>query len=264
MKKILLATLAVTAFVGSPALAADMPRPAPVYRAPPPPIYFFSWTGCYVGANGGGVWVNKDFGLDNVVTPFGTFVPGQFRAIDLGSHSVSSGIAGAQVGCNYQFAGGWVVGIQADYDWTNVNGFHADTLTGLTTLQSNTRSLGSVTGRVGYAWDRFLGYVKGGGAWERDNYSWFLTAIPAFALTGSETRGGWTVGVGGEYAFTDWLTGFVEYDYYGFGTRTVSFTPAIVAPALVNFDIRDTKSVVKVGLNWKFGWGYAAAPAIFK
>ena len=33
----------------------------------------------------------------------------------------------------------------------------------------------------------------------------------------SETRSGWTVGVGGEYAFLDWLTGFIEYDHYGFG-----------------------------------------------
>ena len=40
-----------------------------------------------------------------------------------------------------------------------------------TTDQSNIRSLASVTGRVGYAWDRFLLYVKGGGAWERDDYS---------------------------------------------------------------------------------------------
>jgi outer membrane immunogenic protein len=262
MKKILLATLAVSALVGGPALAADLPRPAPVYKAPPP-VYFFSWTGCYVGGNGGGIWVNKDFGLDNVVTPVGAVGFPGFPVIGLGSHTASSGIAGGQVGCNYQWAGGWVVGIQADYDWTNANGSHADTLTGLTTLTSNTRNLGSVTGRVGYAWDRFLGYVKGGGAWERDNYSWFLTAIPAAALTGSETRGGWTVGVGGEYAFTDWLSGFVEYDYYGFGTRTVGFTPAL-APVIVNFDIRENKSVVKAGLNWRFGWGSYAAPAIYK
>ena len=37
--------------------------------------------------------------------------------------------------------------------------------------------------------------------------------------TAGETRGGWTVGVGGEYAFTNYLSGFVEYNYYDFGTR---------------------------------------------
>jgi opacity protein-like surface antigen len=29
-----------------------------------------------------------------------------------------------------------------------------------------------------------------------------------------DTRSDWTVGVGGEYAFTNFVTGFIEYDYY--------------------------------------------------
>jgi len=118
--------------------------------------------------------------------------------------------------------------------------------------QSNIKNLASVTGRVGYAWDRFLGYVKGGGAWEKDDYIWFLNATPGIALTGSETRGGWTVGVGGEYAFTDWLTGFVEYDYYGMGTRNQSF---LGGPVATNFDIKENKNVVKAGLNLRWGGG---------
>jgi hypothetical protein len=69
-------------------------------------------------------------------------------------------------------------------------------------------------------------------------------------------RGGWTVGVGGEYAFTDWLTGFAEYDFYGFGTRTIGFP---VGPIVANIDIKETKSVFKVGLNWKFGGGPVVA-----
>jgi opacity protein-like surface antigen len=47
-------------------------------------------------------------------------------------------------------------------------------------------------------------------------------------VSASETRGGWTVAAGGEYAFTDWLTGFVEYEYHGFGTRA---RPASSLPA---------------------------------
>jgi outer membrane immunogenic protein len=242
MKKILLAT-ALTALIAAPAMAADLARP--VYKAaPPPPVYAYSWTGCYIGGNGGGMWVRKEYSLTQLV---GFTVP----STNFGSHDASSGIGGVQAGCNYQFAGGWVVGIQGDYDWARANGSHVDPFGLGTTLTSNTKSLASVTGRVGYAWDRFLGYVKGGGAWERDDYSWIIPGI--VVLSGSETRGGWTVGVGGEYAFTDWLTGFVEYDYYDFGTRNIAFGLAPVTVA--NFDIKERKSVAKVGLNFKFGGG---------
>jgi outer membrane immunogenic protein len=241
MKKIFLATVSL-AVLAAPAMAADLARPGPAYKAPPP-VYLYSWTGCYVGGFGGGMWVQKDFTLTSVV---GIPVP----LTDFGSHDASSGIAGIQAGCNYQFAGGWVVGIQGDYGWTSAQSSHVDPFTGVTTLTSSVRSLGSVTGRVGYAWDRFLGYVKGGGAWERDNYTWDV----GFLLTGSETRSGWTVGIGGEYALLDWLTGFIEYDYYDFGTRNIAFT---FAPVSANFDVRERKSVVKVGLNFKFGGGPA-------
>jgi hypothetical protein len=74
--------------------------------------------------------------------------------------------------------------------------------------------LASVTGRIGYGWDRFLGYVKAGGAWENADYNGLASATGLVVSTTSATFGGWTVGIGGEYAFTDWLSGFVEYDYY--------------------------------------------------
>ena len=65
----------------------------------------------------------------------------------------------------------------------------------------------------------------------------------------SGTRTGWTIGVGGEYAFTDWLSGFVEYNYYDFGTASNTFAGAFTAIA----DIKETNSVVKGGINIKFG-----------
>jgi outer membrane immunogenic protein len=116
--------------------------------------------------------------------------------------------------------------------------------------------LATATGRIGYAWDRFLGYVKGGSAWERDNY-WATTIMLGTAYTALETRPGWTVGAGGEYAFTNFLSGFVEYDYYDYGTRQIGLTPQIsgLRPAFV--DINETTSVVRAGLNFRFG-GYAA------
>ncbi len=86
------------------------------------------------------------------------------------TQDISGGLAGGQIGCNYQ-VNTWVFGIQGDYDWSNASGTAADASFCPGPDHSNVKSLASVTGRVGYTWDRFLGYVKGGGAWVRDDYS---------------------------------------------------------------------------------------------
>jgi hypothetical protein len=52
-----LAGAALLLFAG-PAAAADLAVMAPVYKAPPPPVY--SWTGCYVGATAGGASGKSD------------------------------------------------------------------------------------------------------------------------------------------------------------------------------------------------------------
>jgi len=132
-----------------------------------------------------------------------------------------------------------------DIDWSDASGTHVDQVSGGTD-QSKINSLSSVTGRVGYAWDRLLTYAKGGGAWTHDKYEIFDSTT---FLTASETRSGWTVGGGFEYAIISNLSMFFEYNFYDFGTRTVGFTGS---PQLV--DIRERESVVKVGANWKFGW----------
>jgi outer membrane immunogenic protein len=234
-------------------------RQAPVYKAPPA-VYVYSWTGCFVGGHGGGLWARKDWNV--AAGDSGIGVAGIAVGTPFGTHDANSWLGGVQVGCDYQFAGGFVIGIQGDYAWTDAKGTSADAVnnagTGTTdwTDQSRIKSLGSVTGRLGYAWDRFLGYVRGGWAWERDDYAIFDRGV-AFA-TASETRSGWTVGVGGEYAFTNWLTGFAEYNYYDFGTRTNTF-PVVGDPTFDVVDIKERKSVFKVGLNLRWGGGPVAA-----
>ena len=116
---------------------------------------------------------------------------------------------------------------------------------------SKVKSLASVTDRIGYAWNRFLGYLSGG-AWERDDY-WATTIVLGTAYTSREMRSGWTIGVGGEYAFTNFLSAFVEYNYYDFGSSAVPLTPLVpgLRPALV--DIRESAGVVRAGVNLRFG-----------
>jgi outer membrane immunogenic protein len=229
------AGLILACFAGA-AAAADLP----IYTKALPPVATYNWSGCYVGGNGGGLWADPEWWQ----------VGGTGRLFS--SHDVDGGLGGIQAGCNYQFSGRWVIGAQADYDWADATGSgpHATLLT--LTDQTHISGLGSVTGRVGYAWDRFLGYVKGGAAWERNSYLQFFPATGATFATGGETRDGWTAGIGGEYVFWRNLSVFVEYDYYDFGTRNVTFAAADGSFPLIR--IHENKSVVKAGVNWLFNW----------
>jgi outer membrane immunogenic protein len=247
MKKQLLAVVAATFALGGSAMAADLAvKGRPVYKAPPaPPPVYFSWTGCYVGGHVGGLWTRKEWtDRDPGSATFG---------LSDGGHDADGFLGGVQAGCDYQFAGGWVIGIAGDYAWTDADGSSASVLFPGFTNHSKVKSLASVTGRIGYSWDRFLGYVKGGGAWERDEHHYDFAGV--VNGTASQTRSGWTIGVGGEYAFTNNVSGFIEYNYYDFRSRDISFVDVNVGSFVYGID--ETKSVVKAGLNLRFG-GWAA------
>ena len=250
MKKFLLAATAITSISGS-AFAADLAvRPAPVYRPAPVVLALYSWTGCYVGGNGGGIWAKSEWN-DPL---FGTF----------GNSTASGGLGGVQVGCNYQ-AGAWVFGVQGDYDWASAttdstNVILTNTFGPTFTDHTEVKSIASVTGRVGYAWDRFLLYAKGGGAWLRTDHTLRVNGVDVATTSDNNSRGGWTAGVGGEYAFTNWLTGFVEWDYYKFDSDNpggLVCTPSACGGVLFTngVGVKETINVVKAGLNLKFGPG---------
>ena len=254
MKRVLLAGAAIAVSLSGTASAADLrARAKPVYAQPV--AAFYNWTGCYVGANGGGWWANRRFSNDG----FGFNNGSGFGDND---HTASGGLGGVQAGCNYQI-GALVLGVQGDWDWGSVS---QDDGRGIAfpffTDHWDAKSLGSVTGRVGYAWDRFLLYAKGGGAWLRTDFNFQSAGV---VFSSSDTRSGWTVGIGGEYAFLDWLTGFIEYDHYGFrdndnGRFGCGFACPIGTFGAFPGDFRTDVDVVKAGLNVKFGGytGYAA------
>ena len=243
MKKFLLTAGALATLWAAPAMGADLARP--VYTPIPVPVVvpLYTWTGCYVGGNGGGLWVHRDW--TDVVA-----------GGDFGSHTASGGLGGVQAGCDYQ-RGHWVLGVTGDWDWAKATGTNINAVFPLVTDQSQVKSLASLTLRTGYAWDRFFGYIKGGGAWLKSDYS--LQFAGATVATASQTREGWTIGVGGEYAFLAWLTGFVEYDYYSFrsGTNALQCTTCgFVAPTTFAVSVTTNNvNVVKAGLNFKIGPG---------
>jgi outer membrane immunogenic protein len=100
--------------------------------------------------------------------------------------------------------------------------------------------------------------VKAGGAWENADNNGLASASGLVVSTTSATFGGWTVGIGGEYAFAYWLSGFVEYDYYNFGTQSTTLvTTAAILPLPVNVKAYD--NVFRVGLNLRWSSGPVVA-----
>jgi outer membrane immunogenic protein len=93
----------------------------------------------------------------------------------------------------------------------------------------------------------------GRAAWAGDKYS---AVIPLFNehLEASETRTGWTVGGGVEWAFWNNWSVKGEYNYYDFGTSSVTLigTFAGVPIAVPGVEIRQRISVGKLGINYRF------------
>jgi outer membrane immunogenic protein len=265
MNKLVMAGAAVLALASAqPAAAADIPVPA--YQ-PPPTVILFSWTGFYIGAHGGGGWGSKQ--TNSAAFPFSPAPPPPplpLIALAPNSISPSGGLAGAQIGANYQ-VGSWVFGAEADASWSNLTAGPTCTATrtflGAVTPLSATcnvkvSGLGTIAGKVGWAMDRLLVYSKFGVAWANDNYNFTSASVLLPSLAANETRWGWMVGAGVEYAFLDSWSGRIEYNYLDFGTRAPSFTSgSLISASGVNsvaINIRERISVVKLGINYRFGY----------
>jgi outer membrane immunogenic protein len=96
--------------------------------------------------------------------------------------------------------------------------------------------------------------VKGGGAWAKYKYS-NSDPLSGGTFNASETRSGWTIGGGVEYAFAGNWSAKVEYDYIDFGTKTVTF-PDIPTATGFPEGLKNTINEVKVGVNYRFGGPY--------
>ena len=229
MKRLLFGAAALTAFA-APAFAADMPPRT--YKAPPAytaPALIYDWTGFYVGGHVGGA-----FAGDNSLA---------------GSDARFMG--GVQGGFDYQFAPYGVLGVEAQYSWLNSNTTGVQ-FPGGSLITENNNQLGSVTGRVGYTWGPGLIYAKGGYAWrDNPNIGVSVAGAPVAFTTDGNHKNGWTVGAGLEYMFAPNWSAKAEYQYYNFGNTTFASGPADV----VGSRFRDDEHTVKVGVNYRFGWG---------
>src|SRR5262245_19471784 len=212
---------------------------APVHQ----PVYVPSWTGFYIGCSAGYGWSNSEVNpsgttafcnpvelgcLPNPPLNANVLTDAQVAAIPPAlATRPRGGLLGGQIGYNYQ-AGAWVVGVETDISWTDIEGtdtqfggpvavfgFPGDTVAATATGDQRLRYFGTVRGRLGWVpVQPLLAYVTGGLAYGQITssttvsetfpggaVSCFCTSTTAALGTVSTTRTGWTVGGGLEYEF---------------------------------------------------------------
>lgn len=286
MKKLLLgcvSSLAVLTVVGS-AAAADLRMPV---KAPPiAPV--FSWTGCYVGGYAGGAWQDSNgttfTDLGNAT--FRSYSGGVAAARILGPHSWSTGsdsgfIGGGTLGCNWEPVGSpFVLGVEGEFGYMHLSGQAFDPTTIQATGQTTPDVLGSakvgdwygmITGRLGYAWDRTLLYVKGGAAFVPTQASVLDQCNTGgcgnwtISTSGNNTNATWTIGGGLEWAFAQNWSVKAEYMFISLRDNGQTICGSAIAPSGATvgggpFCFNNTFggiNTAKIGVNYRFvGSGY--------
>lgn len=210
--------------VSTCAQAADLaPSPAPV---PTPAAY--NWNGLYLGLNAGGV-----FGSEANTASGGVSASA--------NQNLPGFVGGAQIGVNYQ-TGAVVWGFEADFDASTQNG---SLPSGVLSGTSQMPWFGTLRGRLGLAFDRFLIYgTAGGAAGElRSNFT-----VPIGTASTTVTYGTWTAGAGIEYGITDNLSARAEYLYLDTG----NVGTGSIGPPTATITTRLKDNLVRAGLNYRF------------
>jgi outer membrane immunogenic protein len=215
----------------------------------------FSWTGFYIGIHAGGDVFSKDWYAPRTATNAAAFC--LVCPTSAGSHDGRSWLAGGQLGFNYQIA--WFVGgIEAQISATSLQGSNPIPSAPAITVHSKADTLGTVAARVGIAFDRTLFFVKGGAAFAHDKF-WSSTTGGPDLSSATDTRWGWMIGVGAEWAFFEnWSVKF-EYDHMDFRRRRETLAPVGVGAVPFDYDISQTVDLVKIGLNYRFGYSPVVA-----
>jgi outer membrane immunogenic protein len=260
MKRFLPGTGALAALCLSiPAFAADLP--ARVTKAPALVSPAYNWSGFYLGVNAG-----YTFGEDDDITTTGQ-AAGNILNVAIGARpgrvrlDRDGFIGGGQMGYNWQVSPNWVFGLEADISYVDIRRDVA--VIGTTGLNNIFRTrmdyLGTVRGRIGYAWDRTLLYATGGLAYaEIENSANFFGPLGQLQFTGnnSRTETGYAVGGGIEHAFAPNWTVKAEYLFYDLRDNTVNV--AVIPNSGgggtgYNSRFDNDGHIVRAGLNYKFG-----------
>ena len=266
------AALVVAGAISAP--AADLPTrkeaPAPVFVPPP-----FTWTGFYIGVNAGAIWKQGNNNT-NLYAPNAPWLYTYWPNNNWGNNNTGF-IGGGQAGYNWQ-TGAWVFGVETDFDGSSLSksgNFIGPTFTNPYTgttgyLSANGKIsldwLGSTRGRVGFVAtpdNRLMFYGTGGVAYGGGSahLNFYDSSSGVYFNSGNndQSRTGWVLGAGVEYAITNNIILGAEYLYFDLGSKTFYAYPGVIAniPApystvwaseKVNFD----GSVVRARVSYKF------------
>ncbi|MBH5403085.1 porin family protein [Bradyrhizobium sp. CNPSo 4010] len=281
MKRIVIGMAAAMSLFATGALAADLAA-KPYVKAPiVDPVW--SWTGFYVGVNGGYSWGRSRTDVSYFSSATGAPIAPPAGSITSASFDMNGGVAGGQAGYNWQNAN-WVFGIEGDLQWSGERGsalyscaavavtagpclpgltFLPAAAAGGTTLNvdQNLQWFGTVRGRVGIlATPKVLFYGTGGLAFGEikttGTMSGFTPAGVAVTSIGSTstTRAGWTVGAGVEGKITQNWSAKLEYLYMDLGRFSSGpFTLAPASTISANVSSRFTDHILRAGINYQFG-----------
>lgn len=237
MKRLLLASAAVVA-MSAPSFAADLAA-RPYTKAPPPIVSpATNWSGFYIGAMGGYASSDQIRGS----------IPG-LGGGSLNTGELDGGFGGGTIGYNWQAPGSqFVWGLEVDAAGASIG--YSQTVLNVTG-RDRIDALGSVTGRLGVAFDSALLYFKGGYAWADNEISVDVAGVNVYRE--SKVHSGWTIGGGFEWMFAPAWSAKAEYMYADFDKER--YGAAILPPGA---DLGASVHTFKVGVNYHFGWGGAA------
>jgi outer membrane immunogenic protein len=258
MKRLVIVGFAAGLLTIGPAVAADMGAPPMLMKAPAPSVY--NWTGIYIGGHAGCGWADAP-----VLTAFNTEDVDHF---DHHTENASGCFSGGQIGADYQFAGGFVIGVLGELSWGKISSFNqsiGDLGLSVTSWESKLTSMGTARGRIGYAIGGGLPIVGGlgwmpyftaGWAWGNNKVSTQVSTLLNPFTSDTASLSGWTVGGGLEYAITPTLSWKAEYLYTRYNAASYAGTiddDIGVTPGLT-LD-RMNLSTFKTGLNLRLGGG---------
>ena len=258
MNRLALTFVTLFALVGfayagpEPISGKEMKQVAP---APPPEC---NWSGFYVGALAG--YARGDLrwsDTDTSIFPDPGSDPG--ASATLVDRNQSGFLGGGELGFNYQW-NRFVFGLEGTFVYSDLQAHTAkDLLDEPNTFDTRSDWQGTISGRVGFAWNKLLFYAKGGAQFNQQRYAWRhgdteSESVDVFKT--DETRVGALVGGGLEYMINCHWSAKLEYNHAFLGTDTITGTRIDDGlPEQESYDVSLNQDTVFFGVNYKF-WGF--------
>lgn len=226
----------------SPAFAADLKTPPPIYKAPDvvAPAYD-PWTGFYIGGAVGYGW-DRGSGTGTAATDLAA----AFTSL---STAPQGFVGGIHAGAGTRFGSNWYAGVEAAGGIGSLNGTSQNPGFVFGSVNNQTHWLVSLSGRFGFIFTpNVLAYGKGG-------WSWAGAEFTATDITSGNTFSakpvldGPLLGAGIEWAVTQNLIAGLEYNHYFLGDINAS---TVIGGAVFSTRVSNNVDAVLARLSYKF------------